>query len=159
MLIYLFIHSLFIADFSAILTGDDNLTVFADGRLVGNNGGSWIDATWFTFPIETKVIAVSVYNIPGHIGGFLGVFSNRVATDGTWKCKEILIRPDDGWEQTNFNDSTWPHAYVRHDNSGLYPVPGIPHNVHWISAANQTAIRFICRRHFTKEENLRNSSK
>jgi len=153
---------LFVADFAAILTGDDNLTVFADGRLVGYNGGYWDGSRWFTFPIETKVIAVSVYNIPGNIGGFLGVFSNGVATDGTWKCKEILIRPDDGWEQTNFNDNTWQHAYVRHDNSGragFYSVHGIPHNAHWISAANQNAVRLICRRHFTEEENLSNSSK
>jgi len=151
---------LFVADFAAILTADDNLTVFADGRLVGYNGGAWYAARWFTFPIETKVIAVSVYNIPGNIGGFLGVFSNRVTTDGTWKCKEILIRPDDGWEQTNFNDSTWHHAYVRHDNSGLgISAPGIPHNVHWISAADHNAVRFICRRHFTEEEKLSNSSK
>jgi len=148
-------------DFVGILTGDDNLTVFADGRLVGYDD-SWSAARWFTFPIETKVIAVSVYNLPGHIGGFLGVFSNGVATDGTWKCKEILIRPDDGWEQTNFNDSTWPHAYVRHDNSdplGFHPVLGIPLDVHWISAANHNAVRFICRRHFTEEEKCSNSSK
>ena len=150
------------AEFVGILTGDDNLTVFADGRLVGYNGGSWSAARWFSFPIETKVIAVSVHNSPGHIGGFLGVFSNGLATDSSWKCKEILIRPDHGWEQTNFSDITWPRAYVRHDNSGpsgFYPVPGIPHNVHWISAANHNAVRLICRRHFTEEEKLRNSSK
>ena len=119
-------------------------------------------ARWFTFPVETKVIAVSVYNSPGHIGGFLGVFSNGVATDSSWKCKEILITPDDGWEQTDFNDNTWPRAFIRHDNSGpsgFIPVPGIPHNVHWISAVSHNAVRFICRRHFTVEEKLRNSSK
>ena len=155
----MFINSLFAADFAAILTGDDRLAVFADGRLVGHNGGTWDDARWFAFPVETKVIAVSIYNLPGNIGGFLGVFSNGLATDGTWKCKEVLSGPDDGWEQTNFNDSTWQHAYVRHDNNGVNRVPGIPHNVHWISAANQTAVRFICRRHFTEEEKIRNSSK
>ena len=159
---YLIIIDVFIAGFVGILTGDDNLTVFADGRLIGYHGGSWSAARWFTFPVETKVIAVSVYNLPGHVGGFLGVFSNGVATDSSWKCKEILITPDDGWAQTNFNDNTWPRAFIRHDNSGpsgFIPVPGIPHNVHWISAVNHNAVRFICRRHFTEEEKLRNSSK
>ena len=159
---YLIIINLFIAGFVGILTGDDNLAVFADGRLIGYNGGSWSAARWFTFPVETKVIAVSVYNLPGHVGGFLGVFSNGVATDSSWKCKEILITPDDGWEQTNFNDNTWSRALVRHNNSGasgFYSVPGIPNNVHWISAANHNAVRFICRRHFTEQEKLSNSSK
>ena len=112
--------------------------------------------------MQTKVIAVSVYNLPGHVGGFLGVFSNGVATDSNWKCKEILSTPDDGWEQTNFNDNTWPRAFIRYDNSGpggFSPVPGIPHNVHWISTANHNAVRFICRRHFTEEEKRSNSSK
>ena len=105
---------------------------------------------------------MSVHNSPGFVGGFLGVFSNGVVTDGTWKCKESFIRPDDGWEQTNFSDNTWPQAYVRHDNSGpggFFPVPGIPRNVHWISAANHNAVRLICRRHFTAEEKLNNSGK
>ena len=105
---------------------------------------------------------MSVYNTPGFVGGFLGVFSNGVATDSSWKCKEILIRPDDGWKQTNFSDSTWSHAYIRHDNSGtggFGRVPGISRNVHWISAANHNAVRFTCRRRFTEEEKRNNSSK
>ena len=156
----IFIYS-FISDVAGILTGDDNLTVFADGRLVGYNGGAWNAARWFSFPSETNVIAVSVYNGPNGFGGFLGVFSNEVVTDSSWKCKETSTTPDDGWQQTNFTDNTWPNAFVRHDNSGRDSsahVFGIPKDVHWITAENHDAIRLICRRRISKEERLSKSS-
>ncbi|XP_078361488.1 uncharacterized protein LOC144645823 [Oculina patagonica] len=136
-----------------ILTGDDNLTVFADGRLVGGNGGVWNAARWFSFSSKTKVIALSVNN-PVWIGGFLGVFSNGVVTDKSWKCKETN-NPENGWEETNFTDNAWPYAYIREDNSGLgisERVDGIPSNVYWISPANYYATMFICRRRFSTEE-------
>ena len=157
---YIFIF--FFSDFSGILTGDDNLTVFANGRLVGYNGGTWNAARWFSFPSATKVITVFVYNGPNGFGGFLGVFSNGVVTDSSWKCNESSIKPEDGWEQTNFTDNTWPNAFVRQDNSGRQSstrVIGIPNDVHWISAENHEATRFTCRRRFSKEERLRKSSK
>ena len=156
--IYLFIFS----DFVGILTGDDNLAVFADGRLVGYNGGTWNAARWLSFPSETKVITVFVYNGPNGFGGFLGVFSNGVVTDSSWKCNESSITPDDGWQQTNFSDNTWPSAFVRHDNSGRRistHVIGIPNYVHWISAENHYVTRFICRRRISKEERFRKGSK
>jgi len=152
----------FVADFAGILTGDDNLTVFADERLVGYNGGTWNAARWFSFPSKTKVITVFVYNGPNGFGGFLGVFSNGLVTDSSWKCKESVIKPHDGWKQTNFTDKSWPNAFVRHDNSGLQSstrVTGIPKDVHWISAENHEATRFICWRHISKEERLIKSSK
>ena len=147
-------------DFAGILTGDDNLTVFADGSLVGYNGGAWNAARWFSFPSETKIITVFVYNGPNGFGGFLGVFSNGVVTDSSWKCNESSIKPDDGWEQTNFTDNTWSSAFVRHDNSGRHTstrVIGIPEDVHWISAENHEATRFICRRRISKDEKLSNT--
>ncbi|XP_078362094.1 uncharacterized protein LOC144646399 isoform X1 [Oculina patagonica] len=144
-------------DFVGILTGDDNLTVFADGRLVGHNGRAWNAARWLSFSSNTKIIAVLVYNGPG-IGGFLGVFSNGVVTDRSWKCKETN-NPENGWEQTNYIDDAWPYAYIRQDNSGLNifseRVDGIPSNVHWISPANHKATRFICRRRFSTVEKSR----
>ena len=151
-----------ISEFAGILTGDDNLTVFADGRLIGYNGGTRDAARWFSFPRETKVITVFVYNGPNGFGGFLGVFSNGVVTDSRWKCNESSIKPDEGWEQTNFTDNTWPNAIVRQDNSGgqiSTRVWGIPDDVHWISTENHDATRFICIRRFSKEERLSKSSK
>ncbi|KAL9980663.1 hypothetical protein ACROYT_G009275 [Oculina patagonica] len=144
-------------DFVGILTGDDNLTVFADGRLVGHNGGFWNAPRWFSFSGKTKIIAVSINNGPGFVG-FLGVFSNEVVTDSSWKCKET-DSPEYGWEQANFTDDAWPHALIRQDNSGWRSLPrvrGIPSNVHWISPANHYANRVICRRHFSTEERKRN---
>ncbi|KAL9980672.1 hypothetical protein ACROYT_G009285 [Oculina patagonica] len=148
-------------DFVGILTGDDKLTVFADGRLVGHNGRAWNAARWLSFSSNTKIIAVLVYNGPG-IGhsGFLGVFSNGVVTDRSWKCKETN-NPENGWEQTNFTDDAWPYAYIRQDNSGrsgVSRVHGIPYNVHWISPANHNATRFICRRRFSTVEKSRNKT-
>ncbi len=160
--IYFFFYfiKLPLVDFVGILTGDDNLTVFADGRLVGHNGGFWNDPRWFSFSGKTKVIAVSINNGPGFVG-FLGVFSNEVVTDSSWKCKET-DSPEYGWEQANFTDDAWPHALIRQDNSGWRKLPrvrGIPLNVHWISPANHYANRVICRRHFSTEERKRNRSK
>ena len=151
---------LFFSEFDGILTGDDNLAVFADGRLVGYNGGTSNAAGWFSFPRETKVITVFVYNGPNGFGGFLGVF--RVVTDSSWKSNESSIKPDDGWKETNFTDNTWLNTFVRQDNSGRLSstrVIRIPNDVHCISAENHEAPRFVCRRRFSKEERLSKSSK
>ncbi|KAL9980686.1 hypothetical protein ACROYT_G009304 [Oculina patagonica] len=110
------------------------------------------------FNRNTKIIAVSVINGPGWIGGFLGVFSNGVVTDSSWKCKETSS-PENGWEQANFDDDGWRYAYIRQNNSGLsvsIRVDGIPPNVHWISPANNYATRIICRRRFSTEERKSN---
>ena len=149
----------FLAALVGVLTGDNNLTVFADGCFVGHNvyRGKWNDARWFSFSSKTKIIAVSVYNEPGSIGGLLGVFSNGVVTDSSWKCKEIQSQ-ENGWMKTSFIDDSWPHAFMRRKNS-VQKVYGIPPNVHWISPANHSATSFICRRRFTIEEGDRNSSK
>ena len=101
-----------------------------------------------------------VYNGPNGFGGFLGVFSNGVVTDSSWKCNESSILPDSGWEQNEFTDDTWPSAFVRHDNSGQdrsTHVFGIPKDVHWISTENHNATRFICRRRLSTEERLSNT--
>ncbi|KAL9980682.1 hypothetical protein ACROYT_G009300 [Oculina patagonica] len=139
--------------FVGVLTGDDNLTVFADGVHVGENA-QWYLAKWFSFSCKTKLIAVSVTNIQGGKGGFLGIFSNGVVTDASWKCKET-DRPENGWEQANFTDDAWPYAYMRNNNS-VTKLWGIPTYVRWISPANHYATRFICRRRFSIEERKRN---
>ncbi|XP_078361490.1 uncharacterized protein LOC144645827 [Oculina patagonica] len=141
-------------DFVGVLTGAVNLTVFADGRFVGHTSG-WNKARWFSFSSKTEVIAVSVDNAPRLLGGFLGVFSNGVVTDSSWKCKEA-DNPENGWEQTNFSDDAWPYAFIRPINDGSSRVPGIPRNVHWISLANNIPTRFICRRRFSTEEKSTN---
>ncbi|XP_078362117.1 uncharacterized protein LOC144646410 isoform X2 [Oculina patagonica] len=141
--------------FVGILTGDDNLTVFANGCLIGHDRDSWDDSKWFSFSSKTRLIAVSVNNNPKNKGRFLGIFSNGVVTDSSWKCKETHS-PENGWEQTDFNDDAWPHAYIR-DNNSVTQVYGIPSNVHWISPANHLAKRFICRRRFIKDEGKSNS--
>ncbi|KAJ7374033.1 hypothetical protein OS493_009363 [Desmophyllum pertusum] len=145
-------------DFVGVLTGDDQLMVFADGDLVGQNGGSWNAARWFSFSSKTKLIAVSVTNSPGGIGGFLGAFSNQVVTDRSWKCKEVNSSFEDGWERTNYTDDTWSFAHIRNDNSASLGVFGILPSVHWISPANYGATRFICRRRFSEQEKASNST-
>ncbi|XP_078362114.1 uncharacterized protein LOC144646407 isoform X2 [Oculina patagonica] len=142
-------------DFVGVLTGDDNLTVFADGRLVGYNSGSWRAARWFSFSGTTKTITVSVHNNHQGYGGFLGIFSNGVVTDSSWKCKETNTT-ENGWQDTNFTDDAWPYAYVRYNNTGSYGVMGIPPYIRWISSANHKASRFICRRRFSTEETASN---
>ena len=150
-----------LVDFVGILAGDDLLTVFADGRLIGGNSGIWDDARWFSFSSSTKIVAVSVFNTRGGFGGFLGVFSNGVVTDGSWKCKETYGL-EIGWEQTNFTDDAWPHAFMRRNNSGPSDIPqvsGIPSNVHWVSPANQFFPGgSICRRRFRMEEKASDNS-
>ena len=137
----------FLTDFVGILTGDDNVTVYADGCLVGRNGDSLDDSKWFSFSGKTpSLIAVSVENDPKNESGFLGIFSNGVVTDSSWKCKET-DNPENGWEQINFADDAWPQASVRSSNSEI-KVYGVPLKVHWISPENHFAKRFICRRYF-----------
>ena len=102
---------------------------------------------------------MSVTNTPGSKSGFLGVFSNGMVTDFSWKCEDSHDL-ENGWEQTNFTDDDWPNAYMRYNNSARDPeVYGIPLNVHWISLADDSATKFICRRRFYIEEKKRGSSK
>ncbi|KAJ7374036.1 hypothetical protein OS493_009366 [Desmophyllum pertusum] len=147
--------------FVDVLAGDDTLKVFADGDLVGQNGGIWNAAKWFSFPRKTKLIAVSVDNTHGGTSGFLGLFSNRVITDRSWKCKEITSSLEDGWERTNYTDDTWPLAIIRNVNRQTNSLPvvlGISRGVHWISPANHFVNRFICRRRFSEQRKARNST-
>jgi len=153
--------SLFFTDFVGVLSGIENLTVFADGIVVGDNSdnkGLWWLAKWISFSGETKTIAVSVYNKPEWSGGFLGVFSNGVVTDRSWKCIETN-KPGIGWEETSFNDDAWPHAYMSFSNSVSKRVYGSPSSAYWIHPANKRAIRYFCRRRFSKEEKNTNYSK
>ena len=146
------------ADFVGVVTAIENLTIFADGSLVGDNGGDLYATRWYSFSSKTKIIAVYVTNGPTYLSGFIGVFSYGVATDSSWKCKEINLRLENGWELPDFNDDAWPHAFIRFNNSGPI-VYGIPTNVHWITPENPVASRFICRRRLdTGKENI-NSSK
>lgn len=153
-----FFFTYFLTDFIGVLTGDDKLTVYVDGVLVGENGGHWYASKWFSFSSKTKLIAVSVTNIPGGYGGFLGVFSNGVVTDSSWKCKETHS-PVVGWERLDFSDDEWPYAYITYSNSGSLAVDGIPPDVHWITPANHYADRFLCRRRFNTAERVSNKSK
>jgi len=152
-----FLSLSFFTDFVGVLAGIKNLTVFADGCLVGHNNGIWHAAKWISFSGQTKIIAVSVYNEPKWAGGFLGVFSNGVVTDRSWKCKEANS-PEDGWEQTSFNDDAWPDAYMSFNNSVTRSY-GVPSSTYWIHPANNRAVRFFCRRRFSTEEGNINSSK
>jgi len=144
-------------DFVGVLAGMKDLTVFADGRLVGHNNGIWDVARLISFSSETKIIAVSVYNEPEYLTGFLGVFSNGVVTDRSWKCINTNS-PGKGWEQTNFNDDAWPHAYMSYNNS-VRRAYGIPSSIYWINPVIDNAIRFFCRRRFSKEERNSTNSK
>ena len=146
-----------LADFVGVLTGNSNLIVFADGSFVGDNGGVWNAPKWFSFSNKTEIIAVSIDNVPESVGEFLGVFSNGVVSDSSWKCKETHGL-ENGWTKTNFSDDAWPYAYMRRANS-VTKVLGIPSNVHWISPANHSAARFVCRRRFSTKEGNTNSSK
>ncbi|XP_078362112.1 uncharacterized protein LOC144646406 isoform X2 [Oculina patagonica] len=143
-------------DFVGVLTAIENLTVYADGSLVGHNGGVWHATRLYSFSSKTKVIAVYVTNGPRYLSGFLGVFSNGVVTDSSWKCKET-DSPEDGWEQANFTDDAWPSAYIRFNNSGTR-AHGIPLDVHWITPANNVASKFFCRRRFSTEKKNSNST-
>ena len=145
------------SDFAGVLYGVENLTLYADGCLVGDTDEVWQSSTWFSFPSKTDVIAVSVLNEPGLFFGFLGVFSNGVVTDSNWKCKESHS-PENGWERANFTDDGWPHAYEWGNNS-VTRAYGIPLNALWIHPQNHIATRFFCRRRFSKEESNKNSSK
>ena len=132
-----------------MLTGNDNLTVYVNGQYCGQNGGYWSVAKWFSFPHQTRVVAVVVNNIPGGYGAFLGVFSNGVVSDDMWRCSETG-QLDQEWATVSFDDTSWSRAVTWQNNSGALEVEGIPTNVHWIGVRNRIADKFICRRRFNE---------
>jgi len=106
---------------------DDEHDTYVNGTLVMslhvNNG-------WRTFSVAdikpylvdgTNVIAVAATN-GGGAGSMLAAFDidgNHNVSDDTWKALEgTPPSPPAGWNETGFDDSSWPTAFV----SGLYGI-------------------------------------
>ena len=93
-----------------------------------------------TYKIQTAlpvVIAVRGYNYNGP-GGIVGSFSDGSVTDSSWKCTRSV---DDDWYMTNFNDSSWPNAYITNLTTFTwqkYPFNGISKSAQWIWSGSFT---------------------
>ncbi|XP_078353361.1 uncharacterized protein LOC144638092 isoform X2 [Oculina patagonica] len=129
----------------ALITGDDQSWVYANGKYLGNDNGRWDVPVSFYFPADLQVVAIYVKNCGGPTG-LIGSFANGIVTDNKWKCTTQAIR---NWHTTGFDDSNWPAATVHGDNSGGLRVSRVASNAKWIGPSYRNAGGFYCRRRMT----------
>ncbi|KAJ7380809.1 hypothetical protein OS493_007191 [Desmophyllum pertusum] len=147
-------------DFVGVLTGDDNLTVFADGDLVGQNGGNWYATKWFSFSRKTKLIAVSVSNIQVASVDFLACSVTKWSQIEAGNVKSSPVAS--AWKM----DGRKPIIPTMHGHSLTLETITVVHLecmefLHVFTGLVQKIMgqnRFICRRRFSDEEKASNST-
>ena len=119
--------------------------MYGDGVKIGEGNGQWFNSQVYTFPGNTKVIAIEGVN-GGGPAGIVGSFSNGLVTDATsWRCSNQLIT---GWNTAEFDDSSWaPAVVVPHDHTvSQLSGPKIDPAANWIWTANvQRDLTVYCR--------------
>jgi hypothetical protein len=108
-------------DITGWVTCDNSYKLYVDGNLIVKDYPwsylSWHVAEQAVFPDDSKVIAIYGEDA-GSAGGMIASFDNGVVTDNTWKCKKITGTPPTGWNEADFDDSSWPYA-TQHNYNGV----------------------------------------
>ncbi|MFB5676324.1 discoidin domain-containing protein [Paenibacillus terreus] len=119
------------------LTADNEYTLYHNGTLVGS-GNQWTQANTFKLDLQQgkNVIAVKATNLEMQAGLLADLVyqEESIVSDFNWKTTATHTA---GWEQTNFDDTSWQHA----TDFGMYgmspwnkSVTGMPDNTsaRWI---------------------------
>ncbi len=123
-----------------ILTTDNAYTAYFNGNQIGT-GSDWTAAGSYavSFNSGKNVVAVIAVDSGGCYAGVLGDISygsNSIGTNTSWKVSSNFVA---GWQDPNFNDTSWPNA----TDYGAYGSPPWSYNVagmpastpgHWIWA-------------------------
>merc|ERR1712013_449227 len=81
-------------------TCDDDLLVFADGEVIGNNNGDWTKSHSIKVPIGTRVLGLMCKDTGGAYG-IVASTDTGVFTNESWICSGENIT---GWAQPGFKD-------------------------------------------------------
>ena len=127
------------------ITTDDCATVYIDGTQVQKT------ELYKTYTVEIdssfRVIAIFVINFFDKIG-IMAETTTGIVTNKSWKCTDQT--PRQGWTTKNFNDSSWPKAFILAANKEGYmfmpQINDFPVNRLWISVSNVKAVSMYCRK-------------
>ena len=81
-------------------TCDDDLIVFADGEVIGDNKGDWSKSHSIKVPIGTRVLGLMCKDTGGAYG-IVASTDTGVFTNESWVCSSENIT---GWAQPGFKD-------------------------------------------------------
>ncbi|ESP03567.1 hypothetical protein LOTGIDRAFT_237665 [Lottia gigantea] len=127
-------------DITGEVTCDDKMTFYVDGKEVVYFD-NWRYTASVSFPASSTVIAVKCFDHGGK-GGIKGLFSNGVRTDPSWRCSTSA---PDGWNNWNFDDSSWQDATIQPHSWGFRPL-NLYGKADWIWTDGDTNDRLIyCR--------------
>ncbi|WP_315793324.1 hypothetical protein [Paenibacillus sp. BIC5C1] len=125
---------------SITLTADNEFTLYLNGKVIGT-GNDWSRAYTFPLQIQTgkNVIAIQAKDLGSYAGllADLSYMDENIVTDFNWKVSE---RYAGGWEQSNFDDSSWSRAtdFGRYGTSPWNQITGMPEetSARWIWAGS-----------------------
>lgn len=117
------------------ITCDNSFTLYHNGAKIGS-GNSW--KTTYSYNVKLSpnenIFALEGVNT-GSIAGFIGSFGNENTLTTAWRCKDFNKTAPIGWNNINFNDTTWPVAvsYGKNNNLNVWKQrPSIAENAEWL---------------------------
>ena len=75
------------------LVGDKGVTLFADGKQMGDRVDWWEpakDTYRYRVDANTEIFGLRIENAKGKKMGVIGSFGDSLVTSSTWKCKSFL---------------------------------------------------------------------
>lgn len=121
------------------LVGDKGVTLYADGKQVGDRVDWWgpaKDTYRYRVDANTEIFGLKIESAAGAKMGVIGSFGDSLVTSSTWKCKSFLTDEEQKiFANKDFDDSNWPTA-VELGQNGILPWgarPGIAKKAFWIN--------------------------
>jgi hypothetical protein len=121
------------------LVGDKGVTLYADGKQVGDRVDWWgpaKDTYRYRVDANTEIFGLKIESAKGEKMGVIGSFGDSLVTSSTWKCKSFLTDEEQQiFANKDFDDSNWPTA-VELGQNGILPWgarPGIAKKAFWIN--------------------------
>ena len=107
------------------MTCDERLHVFVDGKQIGKESHGYENVTRYTIPPDAHVLAVKCHSgikQSSIHGGILGSLSTGMITNTSWRCSNTAQQ---GWNEAQFDDSSWPIA-TKHGTNSKNPADWFP---------------------------------
>ena len=127
---------------------DDSHVVYFDGKQFNNNSkvGDWNQTIATPIPSNTQVIAVAVTNNAGTAGWRGALSDGNAVTDGSWRCTSTYA---DGWQNVDFDDSSWPVPYMTQTSLGCVGYPSAAQWL-WTEKSYTATMTVYCRKRLGK---------
>ena len=99
--------------------GDDSATLYVDNNQVLSQ--TYPNIVTSVISSASSLLALSVYNVNGLTGAILSLtYGGCLTNSSSWRCTDTLYS---NWNQINYDDSSWPLAFIKMQNKDLYGGP------------------------------------